>query len=61
MSKPEHPYQRQLNLARKLLAAIDARLDVHEAVTRGDRKWGDVGDLERLNAALTNGMETIEL
>lgn len=56
----EAAYRPERAKALLLLAKLTRLVEDHDALTRGKRVWGDVGDLERVSASLQTAVDVLE-
>ncbi len=61
MKLVEDAYQQDRAKALLLLAKLTRLVEDHDALTRGKRVWGDVGDMERVTASVQTAIDVLEV
>lgn len=61
MKLVEDAYQEDRAKALLLLAKLTRMVEAHDALTRGKRVWGDVGDMERVTASVQVAIDVLNL
>lgn len=56
----ERAYQPERAKALLMLAKLTRLVEDHDALTRGKRVWGDVGDMERVTASVQIAIDVLE-